>query len=275
MVTVVDASTILTEFQSTDSLRDRGEHVAEEDVRTIAHLLVDQIEFADVVLINKTDLVDERTLRDVNKLIRSMNPKCITIESSYANIPLECVLNTGRFDLDEAESSTAWKEELNAEHVPETEEYGISSVTFQSRRPFHPTRFYHWLRQTIDGVVRAKGFFWIAPYPELALFISQAGPQKRIDHAGYWWTAVDRSQWPREAELRDQIRNEFEGEWGDRRQELVFIGVGIDGEAIRTSLDSCLLSDQEMDGLGPYNIESVWSGKENPFAHFIATQDED
>ncbi len=269
MVTVVDASTILAEFQSTDSLRDRGEEVAEDDERTIAHLLIDQIEFADVIVINKTDLVDEATIANVEQLVHSMNPTCKTIRSSYSNIPLESILNTGSFDLEVAESSAAWEEELNAEHVPETEEYGIRSVTFRSRRPFHPQRLYDWLQQTIPGVVRAKGFFWVAPHPELALFISQAGPQKRVEHAGYWWSAVDVLQWPREAELRDRIRKEFEVPWGDRRQELVFIGVGIDTSEIQASLEFCLLSDEELDGLTPANIYEVWSEQENPFASYI------
>lgn len=269
MVTVVDASTILTEFQTEDSLRDRGEQVSEDDERTIAHLLIDQIEFADVVVINKTDLVDEATIADVEQLIHSMNPTCKTIRTSYSNIPLQSVLNTGSFDLEDAESSAAWEAELNSDHVPETEEYGIRSVTFRSRVPFHPQRLYDWLKQAIPGVVRAKGFFWVAPHPELALFLSQAGQQKRVDQAGYWWSAVDRSQWPAEAELRDQIKNEFEGAWGDRRQELVFIGQKIDTAAIQASLETCLLSDEELAGLNPDNIHQVWSTRENPFGDSI------
>ncbi len=274
MVTVVDASTILAEFQSSDSLRDRGEEVGEGDERTIAHLLIDQIEFADVVVINKTDLVDEQTIAQVEQLVKSMNPGCQTIRSSYSNVPLESILNTGRFDLDDAESSAAWEEELNSEHVPETEEYGIGSVTFRSRRPFHPTRLFNWLQQTVSGVVRAKGFFWVAPHPEMALFISQAGTQKRVEQAGYWWSAVDKAQWPREAELRDKIRSEFDGPWGDRRQELVFIGTEIDKSAIRASLESCLLTDDEMKGLTPANIHEAWSSDENPFADYLLYAEE-
>ncbi len=268
MVTVVDASTILAEFQSGDRLRDRGEEVSDEDERTISHLLVDQVEFADVVIINKTDLVDEETLTSVERLIRSMNPSCETIRSSHANVPLTSILNTGKFDLEGAESSSAWEEELNTPHVPGTEEYGIRSVTFRSRRPFHPERFYHFLQEELEGVVRAKGYFWVAPRPELALFLSQAGQQKNVEQAGYWWSAIDPSQWPDDEGARAQIQSEFEGEWGDRRQELVFIGVGIDRDAIKTKLESCELTDEELSGLDPESIFESWEGRENPFAAF-------
>ncbi len=270
MVTVVDASTILDEFRSADSLRDRGEEVGEGDERTIAHLLIDQIEFADVVVINKTDLVDATTVVQVEGLIRSMNPSCETIRTSYSNVPLEKILNARRFDLEGAESSEAWAEELNSVHIPETEEYGIGSIAFRSRRPFHPTRLFNWLQQEIPGVVRAKGFFWLAPYPELALFMSQAGAQKRLEHAGYWWAAVDRAQWPREAEARDGIMKEFEGLWGDRRQELVFIGTGIDKVAIAAALEDCLLSESELQDLSPETIREAWQDQPNPFEAYIS-----
>jgi G3E family GTPase len=269
MVTVVDASTILAEFQSDDSLLDRGEEVSPEDERTISHLLIDQIEFADVVVINKTDLVDEQTVSQVEGLVKSMNPGCRTVRASHSNVPLQEILNTGRFNLEAAESSAAWEEEMNAEHIPETEEYGIGSVTFRSRRPFHPVRLYEWLKASIPGVVRAKGFFWVAPHPELALFMSQAGPQKRIEQAGFWWAAVDRAQWPPQKEMRKQIQSEFEGPWGDRRQELVFIGTQIDKQAISDSLASCLLTDDELNEVSPETIREVWEERENPFGQYL------
>lgn len=272
MVTVVDASTILSEFQTGDRLRDRGEEVGDEDERTISHLLIDQIEFANVVVINKTDLVDESTIVQVEQLVRSMNPGCKTVRAAHGDIPLTEILNTGSFDLEGAESSEAWEEELNAEHVPETEEYGIRSVTYLSRRPLHPKRFYDFLEQDIEGVVRAKGFFWVAPHPELALFMSQAGPQKRVEQAGYWWSAVDRSQWPDDDESREQIQSEFDGEWGDRRQELVFIGVAIDQDAILSGLKACELTDEELGGLNPENIHDSWREKPNPFAAYLAME---
>lgn len=269
MVTVVDASTILDELQSSDTLVDRREGVSEADERTISHLLADQIEFADVVVINKIDLVDEATAGNVEQLVRSMNPSCATMRSSFADVPLESILNTGRFDLEAAESSDAWEQELNADHMPETEEYGISSVAFRERRPFHPQRLYDWLNSTIPGVVRAKGYFWIAPYPEIALFLSQAGTQKRVEQAGFWWSAIDRTQWPPEAEVRDQIRSQFDGVWEDRRQELVFIGVDIDKAAIRRALEHCLLTDTELADQTPQTMREHWLGSDNPFQDHI------
>ena len=269
MVTVVDASTILNEFQSDDRLVDRGEEVAEGDERTIAHLLIDQIEFADVVIINKTDLVDEPTIANVEQLIKRMNPGCQTIRASHGDVPLTSVLNTGRFDIEEAESSQAWEDELNTPHIPESEEYGIGSVTFRSRKPFHPKRFYDFLQEDIEGVVRAKGYFWVAPHPELALFMSQAGPQKRVEQAGYWWSAVDPAQWPQDEASRAQIRREMDGEWGDRRQELVIIGVGIDKQLIQSKLAACELTDEELEGVSPENVHDQWVDAQNPFAAFM------
>lgn len=274
MVTLVDASGILEEFQSDQRLADRGQAVAEEDERTVAHLLVDQIEFADVVVVNKTDLVDTTTAGRVEELVRSMNPGCRIIRTDHGNVALTDVLHTGRFDLDAAESSEAWRDELETEHIPETEEYGISSFTVRERRPFHPQRLYEWLQKPVHGVVRAKGFFWIAPYPQLALFFSQAGTQKRVDMAGYWWSAVDAAQWPREAELRDEIRSQFEQPWGDRRQELVFIGMNVEESAVREDLKRCVMTEEELSGMTPENMEGLCLKLPNPFAEHIVVPEE-
>lgn len=274
MVTLVDASGILEEFQSDQRLADRGQAVAEEDERTVAHLLVDQIEFADVVVVNKTDLVDTTTAGRVEELVRLMNPGCRIIRTDHGNVALTDVLHTGRFDLDAAESSEAWRDELETEHIPETEEYGISSFTVRERRPFHPQRLYEWLQKPVHGVVRAKGFFWIAPYPQLALFFSQAGTQKRVDMAGYPWSAVDAAQWPREAELRDEIRSQFEQPWGDRRQELVFIGMNVEESAVREDLKRCVMTEEELSGMTPENMEGLCLKLPNPFAEHIVVPEE-
>jgi len=202
-----------------------------------------------------------------------MNPRCRILRGSHGNIPLEEIINTGRFDLDAAESSDAWTEELNVEHIPETEEYGIRSTTFRSRRPFHPKRLYTWLKKPIKGVVRAKGYFWIAPYPELALFLSQAGPQKQIEQAGFWWSAIDQAHWPQEPEYRKQILDVFEGMWGDRRQELVFIGLGIDKEKIEKELTSCLLTDSELKGKDLESIRKEWTEEKNPFETYVQLEE--
>jgi G3E family GTPase len=270
MATLVDASTILQEFQTGEKLQDRGQEVAPEDERTVAHLLVDQIEFADVAIITKSDLVDAETLGRVTALIRSMNPRCRIHTAVHGNIPISSILNTGLFDLEAAESSEAWEEELSTEHIPETEEYGIGSFTVRHRRPFHPERLYAWLHQNNRTIVRGKGFFWVAPYPEMALYFSQAGTQKEISLGGYWWDAVDRSQWPREAELRDEIRRQMEPPWGDRRQELVFIGQGMDEHHIRRDLADCLLSDEELTAMSAEDLSRQWQGRPNPFSVHVA-----
>lgn len=270
MATLVDASSILQEFQSAEKLQDRGQEVAPEDERTVVHLLIDQIEFADVVIITKSDLVDAETLGRINGLIRSMNPRCRIHTAVHGDIPVANILNTGLFDLDAAESSEAWEEELATEHTPETEEYGIGSFTVRHRRPFHPERLYAWLHQHNPAIVRGKGFFWVAPYPEMALYFSQAGTQKEISLGGYWWDAVDRAQWPREAELRDQIRQQMEEPWGDRRQELVFIGMGMDEDQIQRDLEGCLLSDEELTSTSPGELSRQWRGKPNPFSAHVA-----
>jgi G3E family GTPase len=184
------------------------------------------------------------------------------------------VLNTGQFDLDEAELSEAWQEELESEHIPETEESGIGCFTVRERRPFHPQRLYNWLQKAVPGVARAKGFFWVPQYPQLALFLSQAGTQKQIDLAGYWWSAVDTTQLPREAELRDEIRRQLEKPWGDRRQELVFIGMNVDESAVRRNLEQCVMTDEELAGMTRDKFEERCSRLPNPFAEYIAVPEE-
>lgn len=273
MVTMVDGSSILDELQSIQRLADRGQEVTPEDERTVAHLLVDQIEFADVIVVNKRDLIDDATVHRIEALVRSMNPGATVIPANHGDVPLDQILNTRRFDLEAAESSAAWEEELATEHTPETEEYGIGSFTVRHRRPFHPRRFYNWLQSTAAGVVRAKGFFWVAPYPELALFLSQAGSRREITMGGYWWGAVDRAQWPREAELRDQIRAQFQGPWEDRRQELVFIGMQMDEAGIRRDLERCLVTDDELAGATTQTVAARFTGEDNPFSTYISEED--
>ncbi len=246
MVTVVGAPDLLDELQRENELAARGQAVGPDDERTVAHLLSDQIEFADVIVVNKVDLVTDDELANLHRLLRTMNPRAELIDTSYGRVPLDRVIGTGRFDLDEAEGSAAWAAELEAAHVPETEEYGISSFTIRERRPFHPDRLYHLLEARQPGVIRAKGFFWIASQPSFCLSLSQAGPRKQIELAGYWWAAVDKSHWADDVESLAEIAATWDAEWADRRQEIVVIGRGMDGAAIRRGYEAALLSDSEL-----------------------------
>ena len=264
MVTVVDAGRILSDFNSEDLLADRDQGVTQHDERRISHLLADQIEFADVIIVNKIEMVDDREGGRVVNLVRSMNPNARVIEASYAAVPNSVVLNTGLFDLEASEQLQAWEDELNTEHVPETEEYGISSFTYRRRAPFHPKRLYDWLRGQQDGVIRAKGFFWIAAHRDAALFMSQAGKTKKVEMAGYWWASVDRNRWPQDSGMQRQILDLFEHPWGDRRQELVFIGQDMKVDDLTAKLDACLLTDGEIE-LG----QDRWDALPNPFANYM------
>ncbi|SIQ44978.1 GTPase, G3E family [Alkalispirochaeta americana] len=245
MVTVVDASRFLDDLSSQDMLEDRKEQVADDDERTVAHLLTDQVEFADVIVLNKVDLVDEDTLRKISCLLAALNPSARQIETTYGMIDLSEILDTGLFDLEESEETAAWKDELRADHTPETEEYGISSFVFRARRPFHPGRLTKYWEADQDNLIRAKGFFWIATQPDYIFLFSQAGTQKQIDLAGYWWAAVPKKDWPEDAESRDRIREAFAGEWGDRKQEIVHIGIGMNRAEIEARLEACLVTEEE------------------------------
>ena len=260
MVSVVDASRILDEFESEDTLDDRGQQVYEDDERTIAHLLTDQIEFADVIVINKIDQVDVSRLETVTGLVRRMNPRARLLTAEFGKVPTDSVFDTGLFDLDAAESSDAWQAELEADHAPETEEYGIASFVFRSEVPFHPERLAALWANAEPGVVRAKGYFWIATRPDLAWALSQAGGQKQVEPAGYWWAAVDKRHWPDTDAERLEVHREVDaGRWGDRKQELVFIGRNMDEHRIREALSAALLTDDEV-SLGAEG----WAGFPDP-----------
>jgi len=249
MVTVVDAANLLREYASRDFLHDRGESLGEADERTVVDLLVDQIEFADVVVVNKTDLVDGGTLEQVRAVIRALNPRARVLEAVNADLPLAEVLETGRFDFAEAQKNPGWFQELYgfAEHVPETEEYGISSFAFRARTPFHPERLHRFVNAgDWPGVVRAKGFFWLASRPEWVGEMSMAGAVRQQRAAGFWWAAVPKERWPDDGAWRRMIADRWDEAWGDRRQELVFIGIGLDRDRLDRALSACLLTDDEL-----------------------------
>ena len=243
MVTVVDAVNLLKDYSSTDFLADRGESLGEEDERTLVDLLVDQIEFADVIILNKIDIASPEQRDTARKIITSLNPSADIIETSHSQVDLDRVLNTGRFDLDKAQEHPLWYQELygHAEHVPETEEYGISSFVYRNKRPFDPQKFYNFLQQDWPGVIRAKGLFWLATRAAFVGDLSWAGAVVRHEPMGFWWAAVPQERWPEDKGWLQTIRKYWNDTYGDRRQELVFIGHDMDKQAMIAALDACLI----------------------------------
>lgn len=245
MVTVVDAVNLLKDYSSHDFLRDRGEVMGEEDHRTLVHLLTDQIEFADVVVLNKVDDATAEQVDAARKIIRSLNADAQIIEANYSNVPNAKIFDTGLFDFAKAESHPMWAKELYgfADHTPEAEEYGVASYTYRARRPFHPQAIYDLLNGDMPGVIRAKGHFWIATRPEWLAEFSLAGALSSVAPLGTWWASVPEEQWPDNPALRDYLAGHWEEPWGDRRQELVFIGAGIDWPALQARLDAALMPE--------------------------------
>ena len=245
MVTVVDAVNLLRDFGSSDFLRDRGESAGEADERRLVDLLVEQIEFADVVVINKASDAgaEERAL--VRRIVRALNPDARLVESDFGQVPLDAVLDTGLFDHDKAQQHPLWHKELYGfrDHVPETEEYGISAFVYRARRPFQPERFNSFLGRSWPGLIRAKGHFWLATRPDWVGEMSVAGAICRTEALGFWWAAVPRARWPDHPDWKALIDRHWDRIWGDRRQELVFIGTGMDEAAIRSALDACLIGE--------------------------------
>ncbi|MEM7144900.1 MAG: zinc metallochaperone GTPase ZigA [Verrucomicrobiota bacterium] len=242
MVTVVDAPNFLRDYSTTEQLADRGQAIGEGDERTIVDLLSDQIDFADVILVNKSDLVSPEELHEVHGMIRALNPQAMIHDTVKSEVPLNEVLATGRFDPDRASNHEGWLDSL-IEQTPETEEYGISSFIYERRIPFHPQRFYDCLQREWPGVIRSKGFFWLATRLKLAGLWSQAGAVAQYECAGYFWAAVPRWLWPKD---RRHIERVWNSSNGDCRQELVLIGRNMDQHALIAMLDSCLLTEAEL-----------------------------
>jgi len=257
MITVVDAASLLADYSSADLLRDRGLERDSQDRRTFVDLLVDQIEFADVVVINKISDTTEEIRAEVRKVVAALNPDARQVETDFGRIPLASVLNTGLFDEAKAAAHPLWHKELysSGAHVPETEEYGVSSFVYRTRRPFDPMRFRAFLDEPWPGVVRAKGHFWLATRPRHVGLMSAAGVQRRCEPMGLWWAAVPWQDWPSHAQFRQHLKSQWDSVWGDRRQELVFIGVDMDETGVRVALDGCLASADPQD----------WPALEDPF----------
>ena len=244
MVTVVDCANLLKDYASPDFLRDRGETMGANDDRALIDLLVEQIEFADVIVLNKVSAATGQDRDTARQIIRALNPVARLIETDYADVPLREVLDTGLFNLEAAEANPLWFKELNgfSDHVPETLEYGIHSFVYRARRPFDPLLFNAFVTSSWPGVIRAKGFFWLATRPHHVGELSQAGALVRTQRRGLWWAPVPKQRWPDDADWRASMSPYMDPEWGDRRQELVFIGIEPMNEAaIRRKLDACLI----------------------------------
>lgn len=246
MVTVVDAYNFLNDFSSMERLQDKG-LTDEDDGRTLVNLLTDQVEFADVILLNKCDLVSEEKLGVLSAMIRKLNAHAKIIRTINGAVPLHEIMDTKLFDFDSTSQSAGWQAELEADHTPETLEYGISSFVFRSRKPFHPERFWHYIQQQWPGnVIRSKGLFWLASRPQVAINWSQAGGSVRADKAGYWWCAIPRQRWQVDEETLQLITGRWDARFADRYNELVIIGQFMDRDTVVKELESCLCTEKEV-----------------------------
>lgn len=248
LVTVVDGANFLNQYRDAQSLAEAGESLGEEDERNVADLLVDQIEFCDVLLISKTDLISETELASLKAILRSLNPDAELVPITQGGVPLDKVLNTGKFNFERAQQAPGWLKEMRGEHIPETDEYGIGSFAYHARRPFHPAKFHDLLHAEWfgEGLLRSKGFFWLATRPQWAGQWSQAGGIAHHGVAGMFWKAIPEDRWPSDPEYREFIQEKWQEPFGDMRQELVFIGQNLDQGRMRQALDDCLLSEDEV-----------------------------
>ena len=251
MVTVVDCFNFFQDFGSAETLWDRALTDDDLDNRTIVNLLTDQIEFANVIVLNKADLVSDETLGVLQAAIHKLNPGAKIIRSQFGQVDPKDIMGTDSFDFEEAAASAGWIKELETEHTPETEEYGINSFVFRSQRPFHPERLYKYLNEDYPhNMIRAKGLFWMASRPDIALSFSQAGGSVRLESAGSWWSSMPeemRQEYPGYAEIRHELLNRWHPEWEDRKNELVFIGQHLEKDKCLAELEACLLTNKEQE----------------------------
>ncbi len=265
MVTVVDGFNFLKDYSSRDFIAQRGESMGEEDERTVVDLLVEQIEFCDVLVLNKTDLLNQDEIGRLEGILKAFNPRAKIIHSQFSKVPLDSVMNTGLFNFEAAEDAPGWLKELRGEHVPESEEYGISSFVYKARKPFHPQRLFDYIGQEWPGVIRSKGNFWIASRPECCINWSQAGAISRNELAGFWWAATPKEHWPDDADQLAGIKKRWQEPFGDRQQELVIIGINMDKNQLIAEFDRCLLTPTEMllGDMGEYM--QGWKALSDPF----------
>jgi G3E family GTPase len=262
MVTVVDAVNFLNDYDEAKDIQDAGESLGEDDERSVADLLVDQVEFADVILISKTDLVDSVDIERLTAILQSLNTHAKIIPISQGQVDIDAVLSTGLFNFERAQQAPGWLKQMRGEHVPETEEYGIASFSYEARRPFNPEKFHQFLHNTnkYGKLIRSKGYFWLASRPDFAGQWSQAGGIARYGFAGMFWKAVPKEDWPTDDESLASIEKQWLEPFGDMRQELVFIGQNLDQRRIIQALDECLLSETEVK-LG----DRYWQALSDPF----------
>ncbi len=262
MVTVVDAVNFLKDYEDAKYLQDTGESLGEDDERSVADLLVDQIEFADVILISKTDLVKAEDIAKLKAILKNLNTNARILPITMGNVDIDDVLNTGLFDFKRAQEAPGWLQEMRGEHTPETEEYGISSFSYVARRPFLPKKFFNFVHSTerFGKLIRSKGYFWLGSRLEYAGQWSQAGGIAHYGFAGLFWRSVPKKDWPTDEESLKIIKENWVEPFGDMRQELVFIGQGLDQEAMIKALDDCLVSEDDM-----LKGEEFWKSLEDPF----------
>ncbi|MGF1742671.1 zinc metallochaperone GTPase ZigA [Vibrio profundum] len=262
MVTVVDAVNFLNDYQLALDLKEKGESLGKEDDRSVTDLLVDQVEFADVILVSKTDLVEHDDLSRLTAILTTLNTHARIIPIVQGKVDIDAIINTGSFDFELAEQSPGWLQEMRGQHIPETQEYGISSFSYLAHLPFHPEKFYQLLHNAEDygKLIRSKGYFWLATRPEIAGQWNQAGGIARHGSAGLFWHAVAREEWPSDKESLEAIQNQWIEPFGDRRQELVFIGQSLDKKRFIEALDNCLLSKEEVS-----QGEALWKTFPDPF----------
>ncbi|WP_312933198.1 zinc metallochaperone GTPase ZigA [Pseudomonas sp.] len=266
MVTVVDALNFMTDYQAAEALASRGETLGEDDERSISDLLIEQVEFADVLLLSKIDLVSQHEREELAAILARLNPRAQMVPMVMGQVALNRILDTGLFDFEQASQAPGWLQELRGEHVPETEAYGIAATTWQARRPFHPQRFHDFIQRPWRNgrLLRSKGFFWRASKHQDAGSWSQAGGMMRHGLAGRWWRFVPRAQWPQDADSAAEIFKHWTVDTGDCRQELVFIGQGIDFAQLSSDLEACLLTEAEM-AAGP----AAWQRLDDPFGPWV------
>ena len=262
MVTVVDAVNFLKDYEAAEYLQESGLALGEDDERSVADLLVDQVEFADVILVSKVDLVASPDVERLKGVLSALNPRASVIPIQNGQVPINEVLNTGLFDFEQAQQAPGWLKEMRGEHVPETEEYGIGSFSYTARRPFYPEKLHTFLHTTekFGKLIRSKGYFWLATRPECVGQWSQAGGIAHYGFAGMFWNSIPREDWPTDDASLAFIQAHWQEPFGDMRQELVFIGQGLDQTAMTNALNACLLSDQDL-----HQGAAFWATLSDPF----------
>ncbi len=262
MVTVVDAVNFLNDYDEAKYLQDTGESLGEDDERSVTDLLIEQVEFADVILVSKVDLVETSEIQRLSAILRTLNTEAKIIPITKGQVEIDEVLDTRLFSFEKAEQAAGWLKEMRGDHIPETEEYGIGSFAYQARRPFHPEKFHNFLHTTerFGKLIRSKGYFWLASRPQFAGQWSQAGGIAHYGFAGMFWMAVPRENWPTDPDSLEAINQLWVEPFGDMRQELVFIGQDLDQAGMTQALNACLLSEEEM-----LEGKAMWMSLPDPF----------